>query len=159
MQIEIDFDVFKALTALREHEGDTYNAVIRRLLKLPTQNALTGAINAFSPERDKDLKPPNALTNATSALSAYPNVLMALGGAWFDNIHFPEGTQFRATYKGQTFFAEIKDGCWVGSDGLVRTSPSAAASAISKTNVNGWRFWHAKRPGDPGWSRIDEFKS
>jgi len=33
MQIDIDFDVFKALTILREGEGDSYNSVLRRLLK------------------------------------------------------------------------------------------------------------------------------
>ena len=32
--IEIDFDVFKALTALRTSETETYNAVLRKLLKL-----------------------------------------------------------------------------------------------------------------------------
>lgn len=32
--IEIDFDVFKALTALRQSEGDSYNDVLRRLLRL-----------------------------------------------------------------------------------------------------------------------------
>ena len=33
--IDVDFEVFKALTALREAENDTYNAVLRRLLHLP----------------------------------------------------------------------------------------------------------------------------
>ena len=33
--IEIEFDVFKALTNLRESETVTYNEVIRRLLNLP----------------------------------------------------------------------------------------------------------------------------
>lgn len=35
MKIDIDLDVFKALTLLLEHENDTMNAVIGRLLKLP----------------------------------------------------------------------------------------------------------------------------
>jgi hypothetical protein len=30
---------------------------------------------------------------------------------------FPDGTQFRVTYKGRTYTAEIKDGVWVGADG------------------------------------------
>ncbi len=34
--IGIDFDVFKALTAMRSSESVTYNDVIRGLLKLPT---------------------------------------------------------------------------------------------------------------------------
>lgn len=46
--IEIDFDVYKQLTVLRETETVTYNDVVRKLLKLPSQphakaEASTGA--------------------------------------------------------------------------------------------------------------------
>ena len=34
MNVEIDFEVFQALTGLRKSEGDSYNDVVRRLLKL-----------------------------------------------------------------------------------------------------------------------------
>jgi hypothetical protein len=34
-QIEIDFEVYKALTAQRKSESHTYNDVLRELLKLP----------------------------------------------------------------------------------------------------------------------------
>lgn len=37
MNIEIDFEVYKALTARLENEQDTYNDVIRRLLDLKKQ--------------------------------------------------------------------------------------------------------------------------
>lgn len=157
MQIEIDFDVFKELTARRESEADSYNSVIRRLLKLPVANALAAyeaPRNALAPHPD------NALAAYARAHAPPVNALaFALGGAWFDNIHFPEGTDFRATYKGQTFSAQIREGRWIGSDGIVRTSPSAAAGAISGTNVNGWRFWYFRRPGDADWSRMDVLKS
>lgn len=153
MQVEIDFEVFKALTAMRESEADSYNSVIRRLLRLPTQNALAGAMEPSSVGHR------NALAGYASPTPSYSNVLMSLGGVWFDNIHFPEGTQFRATYKGQTYIAEVNSGRWVGGDGIARTSPSAAASAISKTNVNGWRFWYFKRPDDSDWVRMDHLKS
>jgi hypothetical protein len=128
VQIEIDFEVFQALTALRKSEADSYNHVIRRLLKLPSGGLTLGDVDKV------------------------------MFGAWFGNVHFPEGTKFRATYKGQTFLAQIKNGQWVGGDGIVRSSPSNAASAISGTNVNGWRFWYAQRPGDPAWQRLDELK-
>src|SRR3569833_2824365 len=156
MQIEIDFDVFKALTAHRENEADSYNAVLRRLLKLPSlgtsganSNKSSEAFSAFGPYRPST----NQYRNALGALRSTSD------GAWFDNIHLPNGTQFRATYKGQLFTAEVKGNHWVGHDGIVRTSPSAAASAISNTTVNGWRFWYFKRPGDPDWARMDSLKS
>lgn len=58
------------------------------------------------------------------------------------------------TYKGRTYHAEIKNGQWVGEDGIVRKSPSDAASAITHTNVNGWRFWDFQRPGETSWSKM-----
>ena len=172
MQIEIDFEVFKTLTALRESEADSYNAVIRKLLNLPNQNALNVLL---------DKVPPNAIVGTVNALATHPtkrgifgnrlptNALAKDGsiggilarylqGAWFGNTHFPEETKFRATYKGQTYYAQIKDGAWLGQDNVVRTSPSDAASAISGTNVNGWKFWHAQHPDDPSWRRLDEFR-
>jgi len=76
-------------------------------------------------------------------------------GANFKGVFFPDGTQFRATYKGRTYTAEIKNGAWVDSDGTTRTSPSEAAVKITGKSWNGWRFWHCKRPGDPSWQLID----
>jgi hypothetical protein len=52
-------------------------------------------------------------------------------GASFKGVFFPEGTLFRATYKGRSYTAEIQDGAWVGSDGTTRTSPSEAAVKIT----------------------------
>lgn len=173
MQIEIDFEVFKALTARRESESDSYNAVIRRLLSLSSQpNALAafaegkalGAVNALAEGRPASRK--GGLFGADPKRNALaegnPNtktIAQFLGGVWYGNVHFPEGTKFRATYKGQTYFAEISNGQWTGADGMIRNSPSDAASAISKTNVNGWRFWYVQLPGDPSWRRLDELKS
>jgi hypothetical protein len=159
VQIQIDFDVFKELTARRESEADSYNAVIRRLLKLPNRN--TPMLSTANSVPRNALAPDPGSERAEYVREHAPQMnalLNAVGGAWFDNIHFPEGTQFRATYKGQTFLASIQSGRWVGVDGVVRTSPSAAAGAISNTNVNGWRFWFVKRPGDLDWIRLDELK-
>ena len=154
MQIEIDFDVFKALTALRKSEADSYNNVIREILGLPSRTqALAAAVR-------------NHAKQTTAHETAKPLGLFGLGGmpegiklgVWFGQAHFPEGTRFRATYKGKTYLAEIRDGTWVGDDGIVRRSPSDAAGAISGTNVNGWRFWHAQIPPSEDWHRLDEFK-
>jgi hypothetical protein len=180
MQIDIDFEVFKALTALRESESDSFNAVIRRLLGLtPTANALDGlALNALlggiSSERSVGGKPfantererkRSGLFGATPTPDhghsrALTDGLLAryASGAWFNNVHFPEGSRFRATHKGETHFAEIRDRKWVGEDGIERNSPSDAASAITGNNVNGWRFWYVQMPGDPAWRRLEELR-
>jgi hypothetical protein len=175
MQIDIDFEVFKVLTGLRVSESDSYNAVIRRLLDMPNANALSALLDGSTPKAV--VGGVNALAKVGSqggrrglfgsspprnalALDETSGGLLAnyVGGIWFGNVHFPEGTKFRATYKGQTYSAEITKGQWVGADGRVRRSPSDAASAISNTNVNGWRFWYVQMPGDPSWRKLDELK-
>ncbi|HKR16575.1 hypothetical protein [Rhizorhapis sp.] len=147
MQIEIDFDVFKALTALRRTEADTYNAVIRRLLQLPdpmqqiAKALLEGQSNGL-PKR---------------GLSGLAELLVE--GVWFNGTYFPNGTKLRATYKGSTYTAKIEGGKWIDQAGVTRNSPSDAAGAVCEgTNVNGWRFWHALRPGDVEWHRLDELR-
>jgi len=169
MQIDIDFEVFKALTSLRGSESDSYNAVIRRLLGLDSASALTAIFEPHDQQNALADVGPKHVKRGLFGAGAGPNALNPqipvdglrrnyLGGIWFGNVHFPEGTRFRATYKGQTYFAEVKDGQWLGADGKTRRSPSDAASAISNTNVNGWRFWFVQLPGDPTWRKLDELK-
>jgi hypothetical protein len=150
MQIDIDFDVFKALTALRQSEVDSYNDVLRRVLLIASTDLDTsGNENPDSPNW-KGTKP--RLGAAAEAIGR------AGGDVYFGNTCFPKGTRFKAIYKGQSYSAEVRDGKWVGEDGIVRRSPSDAACAISNTNVNGWRFWHVLRPGDSDWVRLDALR-
>jgi hypothetical protein len=158
MQIDIDFEVFKALTNMRESEADTYNHVLRRLLDLPPSPPATSLqdLLASAPRKTGLLGSPKGSSLGVGGI--LDQITQALGGAWFNGVHLPDGTKFRATYKGGNHSAEIKNGHWVDSEGNVRTSPSDAASAISGTNVNGWRFWQVLRPGDSRWLKLDELK-
>jgi hypothetical protein len=142
MQIEIDFEVFKELTSRLKDERDTYNEAIRRLLTLPASD-LSADLVSFEP---------------AGVASQSQGLLGTSPGVWYSNVFFPDGTVFRATYKGQTYYASIKESVWVDGFGLTRTSPSDAASAISKTNVNGWKFWFARRPYDADWARLDSLR-
>lgn len=91
-----------------------------------------------------------------------PGTASGLGGdrkgIWYTNVFFPNETKFRATYKAKTYFAEIRDERWLDHEGNTKNSPSDAAGSISQTNVNGWRFWFVKRPGDDDWARMDELR-
>lgn len=110
-RIEIDFDVYKALTALRGSEDDTYNMVLRRLLDLPA-----------APER-------RATTDPTATAE------------WFGyGVTLPVGTQLRTTYKKVERFGIVRaDGLEV--DGTLYPSLSAAAIGVVGQNTNGWNFW------------------
>jgi hypothetical protein len=125
--IEVDFEVFKALTARRETETVSCNDVIRGMLKLPT-----------------------AKHQATS--------LNRRNGATFKGVFFPDGTEFKGTHKRRTYTALIKDGEWVGEDGVRRTSPSDAAVAVTGKNWNGWVFWFCRMPGETSWRLINELR-
>lgn len=121
-QIEVDFDVFKALTARRETESHTYNDVLRELLKLESSSI------------DVVRAPPKA------------EVGRIIGGRFL-----PDGTILRAKYKGAFYLASIKNGEWVSDSGQAYESASAAARGVTKNSVNGLTFWEAKRPSDTEW--------
>lgn len=124
--IDVDFEVFKELTARRASETVTYNDVIRDLLGL-----------------NKKLVPRVAAINMKPA------------GTMFDGVLFQNGSQFRKVYKGTLYTGEIKDGAFVLGNGKRCSSPSDAARKITGNNVNGWRFWECKRPGDANFRLLE----
>ena len=113
--------MFKALTAKRQSEGDSFNDVLRRELKLPAEASNMKAKGEAS-------KP------------------------WVSKgVTFPEGTEFRATYKGALYTAAVSAGRLVVSGIGGSSSLSHAARLVTNTAVDGWAFWEAKRPADAGW--------
>jgi hypothetical protein len=136
-QIDVDLDVFKALTARIDLDGQTHNDVLRELLVLDSPVEHDEAHSPFLAAAD-------ALGRAAAA-----------GAFYSRGLSLPNGTRLRSRYKGRFFEAEIRDGQWIADDGSIHDSPSAAATAITETNVNGLRFWEGMRPGDRGWRRLD----
>ena len=123
--IEIDFDVYKALTLKRETEAVSYNDVLREILGLG----------------------PAPIPNANA--EAKPG-----GQPWVSKgVSFPHGTEFRSTYKGREITGVVANGALV-VDGKRHNSPSSAAVAVTGTSVNGWLFWECKMPSQSGWRAI-----
>lgn len=119
--IEVDFDVFKALTMRRAAEDVTENDILRQMLGLPSKKEPT--VPAARPE----------------------------AGDWITKgVRFPAGTEFRAKYKGQTWLGRVDGGALV-LNGKRYDTPSAAAVAITENPVNGWIFWECRLPGQAGW--------
>lgn len=122
--IDIDFDVFKALTVLRASAADTYNDVLRELLKLPL------------------VEKPSSAVEPTK------------GMGWVSKgVTFPDGTEFRATYKGQHVTARVARGRLRGAGDKIATSLSQAARLVTQNSVDGWSFWEVKRPSDLHWQQ------
>ena len=133
--IEIDFDVFKKLTVLRETEVVSYNDVLRRVL---------GMGSALS-----KVTPTNFIQSPGSQNTT---------GSWTTKaVTFPVGTEFRASHKGQPIYGRVEAGALVVS-GKRFLSPSAAAVSITGNPVNGWMFWECKKPGAPSWQILKSFR-
>ncbi len=122
--IEVDFDVYKALTLRRPSEDITENDVLRELLGLPRTGKSAPAANVPAP------------------------------GDWVTKgVRLPAGTEFRANYKGQTYLGRVAGGALVLSGERFDT-PSAAAMSITKNPVNGWTFWECRVPGRASWQML-----
>lgn len=122
--IQVDFEVFKALTMRRASEEVTENDVLRQLLGLPAR------------------KGPSAQTVPA------PGDWIAKG------VRFPAGTELRAAYKGQTYLGRVEGGALVLSGKRFDSPSAAAMSITGNKPVNGWRFWDARLPGQAGWVPI-----
>jgi hypothetical protein len=128
--IDVDFEVFKKLTALRRSEDMTENEVLREVLGLAKPRPAS-----------------NPMTPATTG-----------GVPWVSKgVAFPHGTQFRGTHKGQQYTAIVKNGA-LELNGKRFTSPSAAAVSITNNSVNGWRFWECLLPGSTKWKLAVEMR-
>jgi len=126
--IEVDFDVYKALTMRRPSEDVSENDVLRQLLGLST-------------------------TREPSSASGVP-----APGEWVTKgIRFPAGTEFRAKYKGQTWLARVEGGALV-LNGKRYDTPSAAAGSVTDHPVNGWTFWECRLPGQAGWKMLKSLR-
>ena len=73
-------------------------------------------------------------------------------------VEFPSGTQFRATYKGQVYYASVTEAGLVFCEESYN-SPSAAAMAITEKPVNGWTFWECQFPDSDQWIVIKTLRS
>lgn len=80
------------------------------------------------------------------------------GGWTSKGVHFPEGTALRAIYKGREYMAVVERGGLV-VDGKRSSSLSNAAMMITKTNVDGWKFWHCRFPGTATWRSVASLRS
>jgi hypothetical protein len=126
--IEIDFDVFKALTARRASEDMTENDVLRQLFNLG--------------------KGADALTKTDSPA---PDDWVTKG------VRLPSGTELRSTYKGKAYLARVNSGALV-LQGRRFDSLSAAAISITGNPVNGWTFWECKLPAQDRWQILKSLR-
>lgn len=134
-QIDIDFDVNKAIEIERKSFDESPNDALRRLLGLPPrQNSPSVTIAAVD------------------------------GKAWSSKgVTLPHGTKLRMEYNGVEHEATILDGKWHSGGGIhAGPSPAAASVAVTrdgtKPSLNGWVYWAAKLPGSNRWVPISTMR-
>jgi hypothetical protein len=142
-EIKVTLPVFKALTA-RLEDGMSHDDVLRQLLNIDS---------IVEPEPEQFF---NALTMSVSEnIQEVLHERSGKGGFYSRGLWLPNGTDLRARYKQKEYLARIVDNAWLDERGKRQSSPSGAASAITGNNVNGLRFWEARRPGDTSWRRLE----
>jgi len=141
-QIDVSLPVFKAMTA-RLEEGQTHDDILRELLEIDS---------IVEPEPEQQM---NAVSSFGEGFQQALHEQSGRGGFFSRGLCLPNGTQLRARYKGKEYRAKIVKNQWISERGVPQTSPSGAATTITGTNVNGLRFWEAKRPEDGAWRRLD----
>ncbi len=125
MKIDVDFDVFKALTALRQSEMDSVGDVVRRIVEpLIAGSVLPVVLDS----RDDE-------------------------GWTSEGVTLPNGTELRSWYKGKYYYAKIVKGQFT-IDGVAYSSPSNARMAITQTGGNGWYFWKLKGSNSDEWEAL-----
>jgi hypothetical protein len=126
--IEIDFDVFKAITVRRETEETTANDVLRLVFKLPPAN-----------QKQAEDGQNNALVWSHAG------------------VDFPEGTEFMAKLRENTYTMKVEGGKLM-LDGEQVYSPSEAAKKLAGHSRNGWFFWFCRFPGHKDWVLLNNLR-
>lgn len=79
------------------------------------------------------------------------------------SVTLPHGTALRMEYDGRVHTGVIDGGAWNVEGGRYK-SPAAAASSVARTkdgkrtNLDGWVYWQAQRPGETEWIGINTLR-
>jgi len=129
--IQIDFDVFKAITVRRPSAAVTENDVLREVFGLPP---LQGGKASTKPSRGRS----------------------KIGGWMSEGVNFPIGTTLQHRFRGGRIAAAKIVANGVEYDGQVYPGLSPAAAAASGHQANGWQFWELNTLF--GWRKADSLR-
>ena len=156
-RIEIDFDVHKKIEEARQSFNDSPNAVLRRLLDIADDNSSSQYFGQGNGEQ--------ALSGENLELMGGRSLLVEDSEQpwWGKGVTLPHGTKLQMEYRGRQYKGEIHNGRWL-VEGERFGSPSKAAGGVVLTKdgkhpqINGWIYWHVKRPGDEEWIPINKLR-
>ncbi len=138
-QIDIDFEVHKAIELARRSFSESPNHVLRRLLGIKK-------------------------SSFTQNQSQPPNNQKSFKSWQGKGVELPHSTELRMDYNGVSYEGTIDNGKWL-VEGTSYASPSGAANGVTvtkdgtKTQLNGWVYWQARLPGTEVWTPLSTLKS
>lgn len=129
--IDIDFDVFKALTARRKSADTSENDVLRVLLGLGPAERSIGEAQGSAALADE---------------------------VWTsEGVDFAVGTKLRHRFRGGRIVQARITAHGVEYDGETHGGLSPAAAAASGHQANGWQFWELQTRS--GWRKADSLRN
>ena len=137
--IEIDFDIHKLIEAERKSFDEPPYAALRRLLGLP---------NILGTKMEKKQE---EIGDGVPFIE--------------EGVHVPHGSEARMKYQRgkQVYEGRFLNGkLVVNGQSFTALSPAANACARTKaggtTQLNGWRYWEVKFPGELKWRKLDDMR-
>lgn len=128
-KIDIDFDVFKAITARRDNEDVSENDVLRMMLGLA-----------------EDQKKPHGKASWSADV-------------WVsEGVRFAVGSKLRHRFRGGETARAFIVSEGVETGGVTYPGFSPAAAAVTGHQVNGWQFWEILR-SDGSWAKVDSLRN
>lgn len=122
----------------------------------PQQPEESGTARALGNVQSDSVSSPQRASGVESSVDS--PILRERRDWWYCGVNFPAGLELSFPYKGVSYFAKIDGGRWM-QDGRVMSSPSAAARAVTRNSVNGWRCWRCKLPGESKWRSLNVLRS
>ncbi|MFN8296204.1 MAG: hypothetical protein U0T69_08415 [Chitinophagales bacterium] len=120
-KIDIDIETYKLIESLRSSFEESQNDIIKRVLK-ENSNSNKTAINPFSD------------------INISQNIFNNSKGLFWKEVLLPNGLKLRKISKDITYSAVVLNGRIICNN-REYFSPSAAATDVFGTTVNGWLFW------------------
>ena len=164
--IDIDFEVYQLIVLEKRGFDESDNEALRRLLGLfPCGKGFPGRLP--KPAHPSGSPPTETKEPVTGILESEPghsDHRREDSASWFGKgVILPEGTKLRMSYGGVEHNGIVAGGKWE-IKGMHYNTPSQAAFAVARTKhggrtqLNGWKYWHVKRPSDADWVLLDRLR-
>jgi Restriction Enzyme Adenine Methylase Associated len=158
------WDRFSVYLAVRNEHIKPLESLLLRIA-LPTGNRVKGRLpNAVDLRRvlhramrERDATYYATLLGGSVARRQVRNATSKARGTRVLDGRLDQRKRLRGRRNGEEYMATLRKDGYISCGGKRYSSPSAAAYAVVRGGVNGWRFWHYRVPGK-GWVPLSNMR-